>query len=458
MEEWIIDEFGKVACGDHRLNLRCMAIANSMNKNPASKIYSSQRNPSEAKAAYRFFSNNRVSEAQLFHSHKERLASSLGSLEPAVFLNIQDTTTLDFTNMKSCKGLLPTSRNQNHTKSMKGFFLHQSLLCTNEGIPLGIPEYQFFGNSKKAKTLGSHKDLPLEEKKSFRWLVGARSTKELCETHRVVHICDREADIYELLQVIVDQGDDFVIRLQNNRILKESTRKNTVKILDKLSQMDSLGKVEIEIPKGRHNKVRKFQGDVYSATVNLKKIYRLPSAISQFELRDITINVVCVDGKLDGKVTKWYLITSLPVSRIKECLEVISYYQKRWLVEEYFKILKAALKVEDCRLEQADRLKKYILFAMIIARRFFYLAMLNKITPTLKASLILSRDQLIFLQKLIANKINSVKDVIIAISKLGGYLNRKNDRPPGVLVLVRGWKRFSDAYFLGYSVATESYG
>lgn len=38
----------------------------------------------------------------------------------------------------------------------------------------------------------------------------------------------------------------------------------------------------------------------------------------------------------------------------------------------------------------------------------------------------------------------SIADVLIEIAKLGGYLARKMDGPPGTLVLWRGWKRLMD--------------
>ena len=40
------------------------------------------------------------------------------------------------------------------------------------------------------------------------------------------------------------------------------------------------------------------------------------------------------------------------------------------------------------------------------------------------------------------NKLN-VKSAITAIACLGGYLKRKNDPPPGPVVLWRGWQNFS---------------
>ncbi|MBN2685332.1 MAG: hypothetical protein JXR40_08635 [Pontiellaceae bacterium] len=37
-----------------------------------------------------------------------------------------------------------------------------------------------------------------------------------------------------------------------------------------------------------------------------------------------------------------------------------------------------------------------------------------------------------------------IADALVWIAKLGGYLARKSDGPPGTLVLWRGWKRLMD--------------
>jgi hypothetical protein len=37
----------------------------------------------------------------------------------------------------------------------------------------------------------------------------------------------------------------------------------------------------------------------------------------------------------------------------------------------------------------------------------------------------------------------TVRQAVIAIACLGGYLNRKNDSPPGATVVWRGWQRLA---------------
>ena len=46
-------------------------------------------------------------------------------------------------------------------------------------------------------------------------------------------------------------------------------------------------------------------------------------------------------------------------------------------------------------------------------------------------------------------------EAIVFIAKLGGYLARKSDGPPGTLVLWRGWKRLMDLVE-GYDIATNN--
>ena len=54
------------------------------------------------------------------------------------------------------------------------------------------------------------------------------------------------------------------------------------------------------------------------------------------------------------------------------------------------------------------------------------------------------------------SKTNSptIAEMLIEIAKLGGYLDRKNDSPPGTLVLWRGWKRLIDIAE-GWAMAIE---
>ncbi|RKU15351.1 transposase, partial [Candidatus Poribacteria bacterium] len=46
--------------------------------------------------------------------------------------------------------------------------------------------------------------------------------------------------------------------------------------------------------------------------------------------------------------------------------------------------------------------------------------------------------------QVLPEKIPSVSEVVIWIAKLGGFLARKSDGNPGVMVIWRGWQRLND--------------
>ena len=48
-----------------------------------------------------------------------------------------------------------------------------------------------------------------------------------------------------------------------------------------------------------------------------------------------------------------------------------------------------------------------------------------------------------------------IGDVVIWVAKLGGYLARRNDGPPGTTTLWRGWKRLADLAE-GWSLAVQA--
>ncbi|MFT4548256.1 MAG: hypothetical protein ACI9MB_002207 [Verrucomicrobiales bacterium] len=59
---------------------------------------------------------------------------------------------------------------------------------------------------------------------------------------------------------------------------------------------------------------------------------------------------------------------------------------------------------------------------------------------------------------LINEKVNdppTIGEAVTWIAKLGGYLDRKGDGPPGTITLWRGWKRLTDLT-AGWNLAVRS--
>ena len=79
----------------------------------------------------------------------------------------------------------------------------------------------------------------------------------------------------------------------------------------------------------------------------------------------------------------WVLLTSLPVRDFAEIAEKVQGYARRWGIETRHKALKSGCKVEDCRLEEAERLKRYLALFSLIGVRLMHAAYLACVRPDL---------------------------------------------------------------------------
>ena len=93
---------------------------------------------------------------------------------------------------------------------------------------------------------------------------------------------------------------------------------------------------------------------------------------------------------------------------------------------------------------------RYLTVMSIIAWRIFYMTLLARTDPDLPCTEVLSEEE----WKTLYTKIHrtrvyphappSIKNAIIWIARLGGFLARKGDGDPGPITLWRGWKRLMD--------------
>ena len=124
---------------------------------------------------------------------------------------------------------------------------------------------------------------------------------------------------------------------------------------------------------------------------------------------------------------------------------------QRWIIELFFKFLKSGCKVEDRQLKDGKRLKNCIVIDAIIAWRVMFLTYIGRAIPNLPASVIFEEYEWKALYVFINKKIKipkrepSLGEVIKIIAKLGGFLNRKNDGPPGMMTI---WKGLRTLYYI----------
>ena len=129
---------------------------------------------------------------------------------------------------------------------------------------------------------------------------------------------------------------------------------------------------------------------------------------------------------------------------------------RRWSIETFFKTLKTGCRIENIRLTTADRLADCIALACITAWRIFWMTMLRRAAPAGAPAAIFADTELALLERTTpAPKPGQTRDLdfyLTAVARLGGYLARRHDPPPGTIILWRGFSRLADL-IIGFEAA-----
>jgi hypothetical protein len=123
------------------------------------------------------------------------------------------------------------------------------------------------------------------------------------------------------------------------------------------------------------------------------------------------------------------------------------------------------LKIEDylARWATADRLTNLIAIYCIVSWRIFWMTMLKRADPDSNAAFAFTDPEIKALDCIRPDNESwvpqpkALSQYLTKLAKLGGYLARKNDPPPGNMVIWRGLTRLTDIV-LGMRIAREVVG
>jgi hypothetical protein len=417
------------------------------------------------KAAYRFFSNDRVSEAQILAGHVQATRDRFAATDGPVLV-IQDTTEFTFqrehaeavgiTNRVN-SGTDKDGRFRMHT--VCGLLMHSSLAVTTEGLPLGLSavkvwsRQQFKGTAALKRKVNPTR-VPIEAKESIRWLENLRQSMALLDAPaRCVHIGDRESDIYELFCTAQELGTHFIVRSCVDRLAGDGQHTMA-------AEMD-----EVRVQGVHEVEVRDSKGRVETAAVEIKyrRVRVLPPIGKQKRYPALCLTVIhAKEGTepADRPAIDWKLITDLPVPTCAAAVEKLRWYALRWKIEVFHKILKSGCQTEKARLRTAERLVRLIAVFCILSWRVFWMTMLNRSARPAAVKLAFTEMEIALLDRLVPNPEQSspsktLSAYLIKLARLGGYLARTRDPPPGNTVMWRGLSRLSDIA-LGAKLASPS--
>lgn len=436
---WITDELGKVNLGDKRLNKRCAVLLERLSDKPTLSIPGACKGWAETQAAYRFFSHEKVTKDTILLPHIESTKERMR--QHPVVLCVEDSSFINHDSQRETKGLGPHTSEAEH-----GYFLHPQLAMTPERLCLGtLRLYSWIrdGEFGKRKT---HQKKPIEEKESHRWIEGYRKTcelqKELAET-QLVYIADRECDIYELFTEGLKGEASWLIRAVRNRKTREGG-----KLRENLLQQPALGTLTLSLSNQKKRKRRKATLTLYSTSMKLQG----PRRYKQDCLPDVNVSAILAVEKnapAGEEPLDWLILTDMEISSFESAKEKLSWYACRWQIEIFFNTLKSGCAIEKLQLETRERLEAAVALYMIIAWRLLYIKTLNRIFPDIPCDKVFDEAEwqaiyLITQHKIPPREPPALHSMIKMLALLGGYLNRKNDPPPGPKVLWIGLQRARD--------------
>lgn len=149
-----------------------------------------------------------------------------------------------------------------------------------------------------------------------------------------------------------------------------------------------------------------------------------------------------------GRRSSWKLITNLAVATHADAVRKLEWYALRWKIETFFRTLKTGRRIEELRLPTADRLANCLALCCVVAWRVSWLTMLSREASGADPAAIFTDTERSLLERSTpAGKRKVPYDLdfhVRAIARLGGYLDRAADPPPGTTITWRGFSRLAD--------------
>ena len=454
-EHWTEAEIAEGAFKDARLGRRFAELLKQISDGMGGSIPFACQDWASTKAAYRFFANGRVEEADILSGHFAATRARYDDCTGPILL-IQDTTEFSYQRADTNAIGITKSINSGRAKDGRlrhpivcGMLMHSSLAVTTEGLPLGLAAVKFWTRRKFKGTAQLKKKInptrvPIEKKESVRWLDNLRQSIDLLgQPERCIHIGDRESDIYELYCLTQKLGTHFLVRTCVDRLAGDGGHTIAAEMAE--TRVKGLHRIEVRDDKGE---VIKF-----ALEIKFKRIAVLPPIGKQkhYPALDLTVIHASERGAPKGrKPIEWKLITDLPVRNRTDAIEKISWYAMRWKIEVFHKILKSGCKAEDAKLRTAERLANLLAVFCILSWRVLWLTMLNQTDPDVLPKMALTGTEIALLDQLVSDAGNrrcrpgTLAFYLTKLARLGGYLARAGDPPPGIIVIWRGLSRLTD--------------
>lgn len=439
---------------DGRLNTRLERLLTQLASKPLDAFPQAAANWHQAKATYRFLSNDRFAHDDLLTGWRTTTASALSG-QRMIYV-AHDTTTFSYSSLKQTSGLGYI----NQIPACRGILCHSALALQGNGVVLGLLHQQYWARSEER--LPDPRSRMGQDRESAKWQRGLDATEHALASlppptrPRLIHLMDREGDIHEVFVKVLSLGHGAIIRRYRNRAVAEWP----LQADQVIRQAPVVARLKLKLPAGHGRKARTAVVELRSKKMTLTPQCHSERHRQPLRLRMVQVREINAPADIEEPID-WLLWTTEPAQTKPQILAIVKAYALRWRIEDFHLVWKQGCRVEQLQLEKRQRLEKALVLYAGVAVRILHLRDLARREPTAPCTEVLTEDEWQALYAHLHGETPTAKTLVPTveqatkwIGRLGGHLGRKRDGMPGVRTLWRGWRDLT-ILVTGYRVGRQ---
>ncbi len=225
------------------------------------------------------------------------------------------------------------------------------------GLPLGVLRLHGYAPESAA---GKDPYRPIEAKESYRWLEAYQDATAIAALIRSLfeNVCCGRA----------------IFQTRSKTVSRPGPR-----------QRDHAAKPSTPGPPALRARTAKVEGRFREVTLRAPQA---PQTRDKPPLKLWAVYVVELHPPKGAIAVRWLLLTSLPITSVKQALKCIRWYCRRWRIKEWPRVMKSGGKILDHQNHRAQVLLRAIALAAVIAWRIMRLALLGRAVPELPADIL----------------------------------------------------------------------
>ncbi len=469
--------FGKAPLGDVRRVRRLVMLADRMVLRPGQSLPAQVQDEAAYQGLLGLVTHPKTTHPAVLETHLDRTCS-LVRHHPRDVLIIHDTTELDLTTHKTLKKV-----GQIGDGGGRGYECHNSLaIDADTGEVLGLAN----------QILHCRADVPLGEgvaakrerdtRESLLWVKGCAAVEARCAAHGPaptdhleIDVFDRGGDTFENLDAEHAAGRTYVARSNHNRSIYvgHDDPSHQGLLHDYVRTLPEAGRRVVAVPareaKPAHDGKparpaqpgRQATVAVAWAAVQVRSPHVKRGKHGNAPLKVWVVRAWEIGAPAEAEALEWLLLTNHEVKTFEDACGVIRWYERRWTIEDYHKGQKTGCGIEKPQFTEEERLEPVIALLSVIAVWLLRLRWLSR-QEGLKDCPAVEVVPAAYVAVLSVSKGRGRRldmtawEFFLGLAQLGGYGYYRKGKPPGWLLLWRGWGQLQSRVQYALASGTET--